>query len=364
MTEETSASDADKALRTSDVLARVEQLVARERERLRGLDISSYLATEQHLQDLQELADSFGYRLVAQSVGMVKQVGDGVALVSGLHGVMANELVIFADGTYGLAMDLHEHYVGCILLGPGENIQAGDVVYETGRVVDVPVGEALLGRVVNALGQPIDDLGPLEAEDRRPIEQAAPEFINRSPVDQPLQTGIKAIDSIIPLGRGQRELIIWDRQTGKSAIAIDTVLNQRGQDVRCVYVCVGQKMSTVAQIVEVFREHRALEYVTVVVASAEASPSMSYLAPYAGCAIAEAFMYAGQGRLDRLRRSIETRHRLSAALLAAPAAGRSRSVSRRHLLSAFPFTGTLGAAGSRAGRRKHDRAAHRRDAGR
>ncbi len=210
---------------------------------------------------------------------------------------MENELVMFPDGTFGIAMDLHEFYVGCVILGSGDNIQAGDVVYETGRVVDVPVGKELLGRVVNALGQPIDGLGPLDTDDYRPIEFPAQGFIYRSPIDTPLQTGIKAIDAIIPLGKGQRELIIGDRQTGKSAIAVDTVINQKGQDVYCIYVCIGQKMSTVAQIVNTFREYGALEYTTVVTASAEDSPSLVYIAPYAGCAIAESFMYSGHDAL-------------------------------------------------------------------
>ncbi|MCK4471741.1 MAG: F0F1 ATP synthase subunit alpha, partial [Anaerolineae bacterium] len=233
-------------------------------------------------------------------VGSVKQVGDGVAIVSGLRGVMADELVLFPDGTFGLALDLDHDYVGCVLLGADENIYAGDIVKGTGRVIDVPVGEPLLGRVVNALGQPIDDLGPLEATEktvRRPIDCRAPTFIQRTPVSEPLQTGIKAIDSVIPLGRGQRELIIGDRQIGKTAIAVDTVINQRDQSVYCIYVCIGQKMSTVAQIVETFREHKTLDYTTVVVASAEEPPSMTYLAPYAGCAMAEAFMYAGRDTL-------------------------------------------------------------------
>jgi F-type H+-transporting ATPase subunit alpha len=171
------------------------------------------------------------------------------------------------------------------------------VVYETGRVVDVPVGRSLIGRVVNALGQPIDGLGPIETSDFRPVEFPASGFIQRAPVDTPLQTGIKAIDSVIPLGKGQRELIIGDRQTGKSAIAIDTVINQKGENVFCIYVCIGQKMSTVAQIVKTFQEFGAMEYTTVISASAEDSPSMIYLAPYAGCAMAEAFMYAGQDAL-------------------------------------------------------------------
>ena len=289
-----SSAQENVVLRTADVLDDIKRLAQDGQQQVLNLKANRELATEKHLHWLHSLTDRFGYRLVAQSVGMVKQVGDGVALVSGLHGVMVNELVVFADGTYGLAMDLNAHTVGCVLLGPGEGIQAGDVVYETGRVVDVPVGEALLGRVVDALGQPIDDAGPLEAETRRPIEYPAPKFVQRTPVDAPLQTGIKAIDAIVPLGRGQRELIIGDRQVGKTAIAVDTVLNQRDQGVRCVYVCIGQKMSTVAQIVNVFMQYHALDYTVVVVASAEAPPSMSYLAPYAGCAMAEAFMYAGQ----------------------------------------------------------------------
>jgi len=253
--------------------------------------------TAEKLEALKETVKDSQYNLNIQNVGTVKQVGDGVAIVSGLRGVMENELVLFPDGTYGLAMDLNEFYVGCVILGPGTNIQAGDLVHETGRVVDVPAGEALLGRVVNALGQPIDGLGPIETDTRRSIEYPATGFINRSPIDTPLQTGIKAIDSIIPLGKGQRELIIGDRQTGKSAIAIDTVINQKGQDVYCIYVCIGQKLSTVVQIVKIFREYGAMDYTTVISASAEDSPSLIYLAPYAGCAMAEEFMYSGKDAL-------------------------------------------------------------------
>jgi len=291
---ETAPQEEQEPLHTADVLQSIERLVKKKRQQIHNLSEYGDMDTAKNIQDLRSLVARFGYRLLAQSVGMVRQVGDGVALVSGLHGVMVNELVVFPDGTYGLAMDLDEHYVGCVLLSAGEGVQAGDVVYETGRVVDVPVGEALLGRVVNAIGQPIDDQGPLETDSRHPIEYPAPGFVQRTPIDQPLQTGTKAIDSIIPLGRGQRELIIGDRQTGKSAIAIDAVINQQDQGVKCVYVCIGQKMSTVAQIVQAFREHNALDYTVVVAASAEASPSMSYLAPYAGCAIAEHFMHKGQ----------------------------------------------------------------------
>jgi len=291
------SADADHQLHTDSLLNLIARLGEEPRYQLHQIEIAHNLETEYHISALRGLIDQYRYRLSAQSVGTAKQVGDGVAIVSGLSGVMADELVLFPDGTYGLALDLDHDYVGCVLLGTDENIHAGDIVTETGQVIDVPVGESLLGRVVNALGEPIDGLGSLEAPERtgrRPIDHPAPTFIQRTPVSEPLQTGIKAIDSVIPLGRGQRELIIGDRQIGKTAIAVDTVINQRDQGVYCIYVCIGQKMSTVAQIVETFREHDALDYTTVVVASAEEPPSMAYLAPYAGCAMAEAFMYAGR----------------------------------------------------------------------
>jgi len=284
------------SLHTKDLLDLIARLGDEQQYQLRQIELAYDLKTDYHISALRGLVDQYRYRLSAQSVGTVKHVGDGVAIVSGLTGVMADELILFPDGTYGLALDLDHDYVGCALLGSDEHIHAGDIVRETGRVIDVPVGKPLLGRVVNALGQPIDGLDPLEASEkimRRPIDHPAPTFIQRTPVSEPLQTGIKAIDSVIPLGRGQRELIIGDRQIGKTAIAVDTVINQRDQGVTCIYVCIGQKMSTVAQIVETFREHDALDYTTVVVAGAEEPPSLAYLAPYAGCAMAEAFMYAG-----------------------------------------------------------------------
>ncbi|MDY6875365.1 MAG: F0F1 ATP synthase subunit alpha [Chloroflexota bacterium] len=287
-------------LHTADLLDLIARLGNEQQYQLRQIELAHNLETEYHLSALRGLIDQYRYRLSAQSVGSVKQVGDGVAIVSGLSSVMVDELVLFPDGTCGLALDLDRNYVGCVLLGTDEKIRAGDIVRGTGQVIDVPVGESLLGRVVNALGQPIDDLGPLgtpEKTMRRPIDCRAPSFVQRAPVSEPLQTGVKAIDSVIPLGRGQRELIVGDRQIGKTAIAVDTVINQRDQSVYCVYVCIGQKMSTVAQIVETFREHDALGYTTVVVASAEEPPSMAYLAPYAGCAMAEAFMYAGRHAL-------------------------------------------------------------------
>jgi len=290
-------TDTGRPLHTDDLLKLITRLGKEQQYQLRQIEVTRSLDTEYHISALRGLVDRYRYRLSAKSVGTVKQVGDGVAIVSGLSGVMADELILFPDGTYGLALDLDQDYVGCVLLGTDENIHAGDIVTETGRVIDVPVGEQLLGRVVNALGRPIDELGPLEAEMRRPIDHPAPTFIQRTPVGEPLQTGIKAIDSVIPLGRGQRELIIGDRQIGKTAIAVDSVINQRNQGVYCLYVCIGQKLSTVAQIVETFREHDALEYTTVVVAGAEEPSAMAYLAPYAGCAMAEAFMYAGRHTL-------------------------------------------------------------------
>jgi F-type H+/Na+-transporting ATPase subunit alpha len=274
-----------------------DQFIRAQQVFLDNIDKQVNLKTNGNVAALQNAVNRSGYDLITQNVGTVKQVGDGVAIVSGLQGVMENELVRFPDGTYGLAMDLHEYHVGCVILGSCDHIQAGDIVYETGRVVDVPVGKELLGRVVNALGQPIDGLGPLEAKHYRPVEYPSQGFIYRSPIDTPLQTGIKAIDSIIPLGKGQRELIIGDRQTGKTAIAVDTVINQKDKDVYCIFVCIGQKMSSVAQIVNTFRENGAMAYTTVVVASAEDSPSMIYLAPYAGCAMAEEFLFSGKDAL-------------------------------------------------------------------
>lgn len=284
-------------LHTEDLRQDVQQFVAEQKEQLEALQERFSDQTAENLQALAKSATESHYALIKQNIGTVKKVGDGVAIVSGLRDVTENELVLFPDDTYGLVMDLHEFTIGCAILGTGEDIQAGDIVYPTGRVVDVPVGRELLGRVVNALGQPIDGLPPIETDTFRPVEFPATGFIHRAPVNTPLQTGIKAVDSIIPLGKGQRELIIGDRQTGKSSIAVDAVINQKGQNVYCIYVCIGQKMSTVAQIVEAFREHGALEYTSIISASAEDSPSLIYLAPYAGCALAEEFMYAGQDAL-------------------------------------------------------------------
>ncbi|MCY0875150.1 MAG: F0F1 ATP synthase subunit alpha [Firmicutes bacterium] len=229
--------------------------------------------------------------------GIVLQAGDGIARIHGLDNVMAGELVEFAGGVFGLAFNLEEDNVGVIVLGSVEGIKEGDEVKRTGRIVQVPVGPALLGRVVNPLGQPIDNRGPIETEHFRPIESNAPGVIERKSVFEPMQTGIKAIDAMIPIGRGQRELIIGDRQTGKTTIAIDTIINQKGNGVKCIYVAVGQKQSTVAQVVETLRKYGAMEYTTVVVASASEPAPLLYLAPYAGASMGEYFMYNGEHAL-------------------------------------------------------------------
>ncbi|CAM3459194.1 F0F1 ATP synthase subunit alpha [Marinicrinis lubricantis] len=227
-------------------------------------------------------------------VGTVIQVGDGIARAHGLANVMAGELLEFSNGVMGMAQNLEEDNVGIIILGPYTDIREGDQVKRTGRIMEVPVGEQLLGRVVNSLGQPVDGKGPIETNQFRPIENPAPGVIDRKSVHEPLQTGIKAIDSMIPVGRGQRELIIGDRQTGKTSIAIDTILNQKGNGMICIYVAIGQKQSTVAQVVETLRRNGAMDYTIVVTASASEPSPLLFLAPYAGCAMGEYFMYKGQ----------------------------------------------------------------------
>ncbi|MNW43923.1 ATP synthase subunit alpha [compost metagenome] len=230
-------------------------------------------------------------------VGTVIQVGDGIARVHGLENAMANELLEFANGVYGLALNLEESNVGVVILGPYSEIREGDQVKRTGQIMQVPVGDALLGRVVNPLGQPVDGKGPIETTEFRPVENNAPGVIDRKSVHEPMQTGIKAIDSMVPIGRGQRELIIGDRQTGKTAIAIDTIINQKGNGVKCIYVAIGQKQSTVVNVVETLRRHGALDYTIVVTASASEPSPLLYIAPYAGVTMAEYFMYKGEHAL-------------------------------------------------------------------
>ena len=226
--------------------------------------------------------------------GTVIMVGDGIARASGLDNCMAGELVQFENGEYGMAQNLEENSVSIVLLGSDAGIKEGGIVKRTGKVVSVPVGEALIGRVVNALGQPIDGKGPIDAAEYRPIESPSPGIIDRQPVKEPLQTGIKAIDSMIPIGRGQRELIIGDRQTGKTVIATDTIINQKGKDVICIYVAIGQKRSTVASLVENLERNGAMDYTIVVAATASELAPIQYIAPYSGCAMGEYFMYKGK----------------------------------------------------------------------
>ena len=226
--------------------------------------------------------------------GTIIQVGDGVARVYGLDECMEGELLEFPNDVYGMALNLEQDNVGCVLLGSEEGIKEGDIVKGTGRIVEVPVGYELIGRVVNSLGEPLDGKGPINTDQTRPVEVPAPSIIERSSVNEPLQTGIKAIDSMIPIGKGQRELIIGDRQTGKTAIATDTILNQKGKDVICIYVAIGQKQSTVANIVNTFTEMGAMDYSIVVSSTAADSAPLQYIAPYAGCSIGEYFMNKGK----------------------------------------------------------------------
>lgn len=246
---------------------------------------------------IRKQIEQFEQKVQVSDTGIVLSVGDGIARIHGLDNAMAGELVEFSNGVYGMALNLEEDNVGIVVLGSVEGIQEGDEVKRTGRIVEVPVGDALLGRVVNPLGQPIDGKGPIETTTFRPVESRAPGVIERKSVHEPLQTGIKAIDAMIPIGRGQRELIIGDRQTGKTAIAIDAIINQKGNGVKCIYVAIGQKRSTVAQVVETLRKHGAMEYTTVVAAGASDPAPLLFLAPYAGCAMGEYYLYNGQHAL-------------------------------------------------------------------
>ncbi len=252
---------------------------------LRPEEISNIIKEQiTHYQSQIKLAD----------VGTVVTVGDGIAHVHGLENCMSGELLEFPGGVYGMAQNLEEDLVGVVILGSDQDIREGDTVKRTNRIVEVPVGEAMLGRVVDALGKPIDGKGPIHTTESRPIESPAPGIIERAPVNVPLQTGIKAIDSMIPIGRGQRELIIGDRQTGKTAICLDTIINQKGTGVICIYVAIGQKRSTVAQVAETLTQNGAMDYTCIVAATASESAPLQYIAPYAGCSIGEYFMHKGK----------------------------------------------------------------------
>lgn len=249
---------------------------------------------EETINVIKKQIEAYSSKMDFAEAGTVIQVGDGIARVFGLRSAMSGELLEFADGTYGMALNLDEDSIGVVIMGSDSGIKEGDPVKLTGRMTVVPVGDGMLGRTVNALGEPIDGKGDIEVDGYRNIESPAPSVIMRREVDQPLQTGLKAIDSLVPIGKGQRELIIGDRETGKTAIAIDTIINQKDKDVLCVYVAIGQKTSTVARIINVLEEHDAMEYTTVVLAGASESAPMQYIAPYAGCAIAEEWMNQGK----------------------------------------------------------------------
>jgi F-type H+-transporting ATPase subunit alpha len=246
---------------------------------------------------IKQQIERFEAPVTAADVGTVLEVGDGIARASGLAGVMANEIVEFENGVQGLAFNLEADNVGIIIMGEYTEIEEGDQVRSTGRIVSVPVGEGLLGRVVNALGEPIDGKGPIQASRTRPVERVAPNVVVRKEVDTPVQTGIKAIDAMIPIGRGQRELIIGDRQTGKTALAVDAIINQKGKDLLCIYVAIGQKLSSVAQVVATLEREGAMEHTIVVAASASDPAALQYIAPYSGCAMGEEFMEQGREAL-------------------------------------------------------------------
>ena len=270
---------------------------------------------------IKEQIKRYASQLEVADVGTVIQVADGIARIHGLENAMQGELLEFPGEVYGMVMNLEEDNVGAVLLGSQKNINEGDTVKTTGRVVEVPVGDVMLGRVVNALGQPIDGKGPVDTDKYRRIERVASGVISRKSVDTPLQTGIKAIDSMVPIGRGQRELIIGDRQTGKTAIAVDTIINQKGQVVKCIYVAIGQKASTVATIVKTLEEYGAMAYTTVVAATASELAPLQYIAPYAGCAIGEEWMENGEDVLvvyDDLSKHAAAYRTLSLLLKRAP----------------------------------------------
>ena len=252
---------------------------------------------QQIASDLQKQIQAYAPKLEAKDVGTVLEAGDGIARVSGLAGVQAAELVQFVNGSYGIAFNLEADNVGVIIMGEYAAIDEGSMVRGTGLIASVPVGEALVGRVVNAIGQPIDGKGPITTDSRRPMERIAPGVVFRQDVDTPLQTGLKTIDAMFPIGRGQRELIIGDRQTGKTALAIDTIINQKGKDCVCIYVAIGQKKAAVARIVATLEKYGAMDYTTVVIASADDPAAMQYIAPFAGCAMGEEFLETGRDAL-------------------------------------------------------------------
>jgi len=280
--------------------------------KIRSEEISSIIKAE---------IEQFKQELDVKEVGVVTEVGDGIATVYGLENAMSGELLLFPNDVYGMVLNLDEQTVGAVLFGSDKLIKEKDRVKSTGRVVDVPVGEAIVGRVVDALGQPLDNKGPIQTDTRQRVDVVAPGVIVREPVKEPLQTGLKAIDSMIPIGRGQRELIIGDRQTGKTAVALDTILNQKNSDVICIYVAIGQKNSSVAQVVKTLEEHGAMKYTIVVVANSSDPAPLQYIAPYAGCAMGEYFRDNGKHALiiyDDLSKHAQSYRQLSLLLRRPP----------------------------------------------
>ena len=311
---------------------------------------------------LREEIQNYDTRVRRDETGTVLEVGDGIATVYGLDQAVYGELVELDTGVKGMVMNLARDSVGVVLLGSEAGVREGTVVRRTGRAADVPVGDGLIGRVVDVLGQPIDGLGPIETNETRPIEHEASGVVSREPVNVPLQTGILAIDAMVPIGRGQRELIIGDRQTGKTAIAVDTILNQKGQDVICIYVAIGQKASTVARIQDTLKKHGAMDYSIIVSSTASESAPLQYIAPYSGAAMGEYFMGKGKDVLivyDDLSKHAVAYRTLSLLLKRSP--GR---LPRRRVLSPLPPAGAGLPPDEGVRRRLHDRPAHHRDPGR
>ena len=297
-------------------------------------------------------------------VGTVLEIGDGIARIHGVDNCMSLEMLELPHDVVGLALNLEEDNVGAVLFGDWDKVSEGDTVKRTGRLLEIPVGEQLLGRLVDPLGRPLDDKGEINTTETRSAEHKAPGVVHRQPVEEPMQTGLKAIDSMIPIGRGQRELIIGDRQTGKTAIAIDTIINNKDSDLVCIYVAIGQRMSTVVQVMETSGGAGAMENTIIVAAPADEAAPIKYMAPYAGLRDGRALPLPGQARPLHLRRPLQARRRLPADVAAAAAPAGPRGVPGRRLLPALAAAGAGGEALRRAGRRLADRPAGDRDPGR